>query len=124
MEVRISISYISPSSASEGSTRRFDLTPRVHTRSNSHHLRELLDSTPALGCVNHLFYVSVRKATDTEFNVFVLGRDLVLNFGFDSLTIQFRTSLMFMCLSSFDQLLKCLNALKHLISPTAEYSND
>ncbi|KZV20715.1 hypothetical protein F511_09244 [Dorcoceras hygrometricum] len=178
MEVRISISYISPSSASEGSTRRFDLTPRVQTQSNSHQLRELLDSAPALGYVNHLFYVSVRKPTDTEFNVFVLGRDLVLNFGFDSLTIQFRTSLMFICstkadfdsavdtsdkllsnggrllrlsvflpyffslifpasldhtifnsascVSSFDQLLKCLrlNALKHLIAPTDTPTTD
>ncbi|KZV51125.1 hypothetical protein F511_43831 [Dorcoceras hygrometricum] len=39
---------------------------------------ELLDSTPSLGCVNHLFYAYVRKATNTEFNVFVLGRDLIL----------------------------------------------
>ncbi|KZV44208.1 hypothetical protein F511_43680 [Dorcoceras hygrometricum] len=34
---------------------------------------ELLDFTPALGCVTHLFYAYVRKATNTEFNVFVLG---------------------------------------------------
>ncbi|KZV27125.1 hypothetical protein F511_32836 [Dorcoceras hygrometricum] len=39
---------------------------------------ELLYSTPALGCVNHLFYAYVRKATDTEFNAFVLGRDLIV----------------------------------------------
>ncbi|KZV44858.1 hypothetical protein F511_17035 [Dorcoceras hygrometricum] len=44
---------------------------------------EFLASTPALGCVNHLFYAYVRKATDTEFNVFVLGRDLILHFGFE-----------------------------------------
>ncbi|KZV50225.1 hypothetical protein F511_03179 [Dorcoceras hygrometricum] len=30
--------------------------------------------------LNHLFYASVRKATDTEFNVFVLGRDLIVCF--------------------------------------------
>ncbi|KZV55015.1 hypothetical protein F511_30442 [Dorcoceras hygrometricum] len=28
--------------------------------------------------VTHLFYAYVRKATDTEFNIFVLGRDLIL----------------------------------------------
>ncbi|KZV25160.1 hypothetical protein F511_22133 [Dorcoceras hygrometricum] len=44
---------------------------------------ELLDFTPALGCVTHLFYAYVRKATNTEFNVFVLGRDLILHFGFE-----------------------------------------
>ncbi|KZV20917.1 TMV resistance protein N-like [Dorcoceras hygrometricum] len=44
---------------------------------------ELLDFTPALGCVSHLFYAYVRKATNTEFNVFVLGRDLILHFGFE-----------------------------------------
>ncbi|KZV14513.1 putative receptor-like protein kinase [Dorcoceras hygrometricum] len=38
---------------------------------------ELLDFTPALDYVTHLFYAYVRKATDTEFNVFVLGRDLI-----------------------------------------------
>ncbi|KZV46019.1 hypothetical protein F511_27788 [Dorcoceras hygrometricum] len=41
---------------------------------------ELLDFTPALGCVTHLFYAYVRKATNTEFNVFVLGRDLIFEF--------------------------------------------
>ncbi|KZV51002.1 hypothetical protein F511_44506 [Dorcoceras hygrometricum] len=44
---------------------------------------ELLDFTPALDCVTHLFYAYVRKATNTEFNVFVLGRDLILHFGFE-----------------------------------------
>ncbi|KZV24061.1 hypothetical protein F511_41674 [Dorcoceras hygrometricum] len=37
--------------------------------------------TPRLqqpSAVTHLFYAYVRKATDTEFNVFVLGRDLIL----------------------------------------------
>ncbi|KZV30790.1 hypothetical protein F511_34568 [Dorcoceras hygrometricum] len=36
--------------------------------------------TPRLhqpSAVTHLFYAYVRKATDTEFNVFVLGRDLI-----------------------------------------------
>ncbi|KZV51168.1 putative receptor-like protein kinase-like [Dorcoceras hygrometricum] len=45
---------------------------------------ELISSTnthqPQL-CVTHLFYAYVRNATDTEFNVFVLGRDLILHFG-------------------------------------------
>ncbi|KZV30705.1 myelin transcription factor 1-like [Dorcoceras hygrometricum] len=126
LSVRISISYVSPSSTWEGSTRRFDLTPRVQARSNSHQLRELLDSIPDLGCVNNFFNASVRKATDIEFYVFMLGRDLVFHFGFDSLTMRFCTPLMNVLLSSSDQLLKCLrlNALKHLIAPTAEYSND
>ncbi|KZV27768.1 hypothetical protein F511_32993 [Dorcoceras hygrometricum] len=44
---------------------------------------ELLDFTPTLGCVTHLFYAYVIKATNTEFNVFVLGRDLILYFGFE-----------------------------------------
>ncbi|KZV43773.1 galactosyltransferase-like protein [Dorcoceras hygrometricum] len=52
------------------------------TQSTSLAPGELLDFTPALGCVTHLFYAYVRKATDTEFNVFVLGRDLILYFGF------------------------------------------
>ncbi|KZV58435.1 hypothetical protein F511_31270 [Dorcoceras hygrometricum] len=39
----------------------------------------------ALGCVNHLFYASVRKATNTEFNLFVLGRDLIFGFEIHSL---------------------------------------
>ncbi|KZV20847.1 hypothetical protein F511_40653 [Dorcoceras hygrometricum] len=69
------MSYVFPSSSSEGSTRRFDLhivyrpdpttssweTPRLHQ--------------PLV--VTHLFYDYVRKATDTEFNVVVLGRDLI-----------------------------------------------
>ncbi|KZV52568.1 hypothetical protein F511_13236 [Dorcoceras hygrometricum] len=33
--------------------------------------------------ITHLFYAYVRKATNTEFNVFVLGRDLILHFGFE-----------------------------------------
>ncbi|KZV43895.1 hypothetical protein F511_34950 [Dorcoceras hygrometricum] len=33
--------------------------------------------------VTHLFYAYVRKATNTEFNVVVLGRDLILHFGFE-----------------------------------------
>ncbi|KZV24721.1 type VIII myosin heavy chain MyoC [Dorcoceras hygrometricum] len=41
--------------------------------------------------VTHLFYAYVRKVTDTEFNVFVLGRDLI--FVCDSLANKFRTSL-------------------------------
>ncbi|KZV43188.1 1-aminocyclopropane-1-carboxylate synthase 3 [Dorcoceras hygrometricum] len=55
---------------------------------------ELISSTnthqPQL-CVTHLFYAYVRKATNTEFNVFVLGRDLIL--VCDSLAKQLRTSL-------------------------------
>ncbi|KZV52425.1 hypothetical protein F511_32136 [Dorcoceras hygrometricum] len=55
---------------------------------------ELISSTnihqPQL-CVTHLFYAYVRKATNTEFNVFVLGRDLI--FVCDSLANQFCTSL-------------------------------
>ncbi|KZV20493.1 hypothetical protein F511_34750 [Dorcoceras hygrometricum] len=35
LEVRTSMSYISPSSTSEGSTRRFDLTTRVQTQSHN-----------------------------------------------------------------------------------------
>ncbi|KZV34593.1 mediator of RNA polymerase II transcription subunit 14-like [Dorcoceras hygrometricum] len=42
-------------------------------------------------CVTHLFYAYVRKATDTEFNVFVLGRDLIM--VCDSLAKKLRTSL-------------------------------
>ncbi|KZV32087.1 hypothetical protein F511_32979 [Dorcoceras hygrometricum] len=41
--------------------------------------------TPRLhqpSAVTHLFSY-VRKATDTEFNVFVPGRDLILHFGFE-----------------------------------------
>ncbi|KZV54756.1 hypothetical protein F511_40862 [Dorcoceras hygrometricum] len=38
LEVRTSMSYISPSSTSEGSTRRFDLTTRVQTRSHNQQL--------------------------------------------------------------------------------------
>ncbi|KZV28243.1 hypothetical protein F511_02113 [Dorcoceras hygrometricum] len=38
LEVRISMSYISPSSTSEGSTRRFDLTTRVQTQSHNQQL--------------------------------------------------------------------------------------
>ncbi|KZV43273.1 hypothetical protein F511_37414 [Dorcoceras hygrometricum] len=37
--------------------------------------------TPRLhqpSAVTHLFYAYVRKATNTEFNIFVLGRDLIL----------------------------------------------
>ncbi|KZV25053.1 hypothetical protein F511_14645 [Dorcoceras hygrometricum] len=52
--------------------------------------------TPRLhqpSAVTHLFYAYVRKATDTEFNVFVLGRDLICILGFDSLAKQLRTSL-------------------------------
>ncbi|KZV39923.1 hypothetical protein F511_26919 [Dorcoceras hygrometricum] len=41
--------------------------------------------------VTHLFYAYVRKATDTEFNVFVLGWHLIL--VCDSLAKQLRTSL-------------------------------
>ncbi|KZV19829.1 putative receptor-like protein kinase [Dorcoceras hygrometricum] len=107
------------------STRCFDLTPRVQTRSNSHQLRELLDSTPALGCVNHFFYASVRKATDTEFYVFVLGRDLVLHFGFDSLTIQFCTSLMNVILSCsvfMQQLFASTDSFQQLIVAANEYA--
>ncbi|KZV45789.1 hypothetical protein F511_39234 [Dorcoceras hygrometricum] len=50
--------------------------------------------TPRLhqpSAVTHVFYAYVRKATDTDFNVFVLGRDLIL--VCDSLANQFRTSL-------------------------------
>ncbi|KZV55131.1 la-related protein 1B-like [Dorcoceras hygrometricum] len=49
--------------------------------------------TPRLqpSAVTHLFYAYVRKATDTEFNVFILGRDLIL--VCDSLAKQLRTSL-------------------------------
>ncbi|KZV34526.1 hypothetical protein F511_21763 [Dorcoceras hygrometricum] len=77
------MSYVSPSSSSEGSTRRFDLhivyrpdpqpaaarTPRLHQPS----------------AVTHLFYVYVRKATNTEFNVVVLGRDLIFDWMIHSL---------------------------------------
>ncbi|KZV19142.1 obtusifoliol 14-alpha demethylase-like [Dorcoceras hygrometricum] len=46
MEVRTSMSYVSPSSSSEGSTRRFDESrPSTNTRSRNQQLRELLDST-------------------------------------------------------------------------------
>ncbi|KZV50095.1 flagellar associated protein 253 [Dorcoceras hygrometricum] len=50
--------------------------------------------TPRLhqpSAVTHLFYAYVRKVTNTEFNVVVLGRDLIL--VCDSLANQFRTSL-------------------------------
>ncbi|KZV54866.1 hypothetical protein F511_36333 [Dorcoceras hygrometricum] len=50
-------------------------TPRLHQ--------------PSAG--THLFYAYVRKATNTEFNVVVLGRDLT--FVCDSLAKQLRTSL-------------------------------
>ncbi|KZV40348.1 RING finger and CHY zinc finger domain-containing protein 1-like [Dorcoceras hygrometricum] len=78
MEVRTSMSYVSPSSSSEGSTRRFDL-----------HLMYRPDPAPAAArtprlhqpsAVTHLFYAYVRKATNTEFNLVVLGRDLILAF--------------------------------------------
>ncbi|KZV43896.1 hypothetical protein F511_34951 [Dorcoceras hygrometricum] len=42
--------------------------------------------TPRLhqpSAVTHLFYAYVRKATNTEFNVVMLGRDLILHFGFE-----------------------------------------
>ncbi|KZV18811.1 hypothetical protein F511_23145 [Dorcoceras hygrometricum] len=42
-------------------------------------------------CVFHLFYAYVRKTTNTEFNVFVLGRDLIM--VCDSLAKQLHTSL-------------------------------
>ncbi|KZV20799.1 hypothetical protein F511_44207 [Dorcoceras hygrometricum] len=69
------MSYVSPSSSSEGSTRRFYLyivyRPDTATSNceNSYTL-------PALGCsLNLLFNASVRRATNTEFNVVVLGRN-------------------------------------------------
>ncbi|KZV54017.1 hypothetical protein F511_37530 [Dorcoceras hygrometricum] len=43
LDVRTSMSYISPSSTSEGSTRRFDLTTRVQTRSHNQQLSLRLD---------------------------------------------------------------------------------
>ncbi|KZV43226.1 pentatricopeptide repeat-containing protein chloroplastic [Dorcoceras hygrometricum] len=54
--------------------------------------------TPILhqpSAVTHLFYAYayVRKATNTEFNLVVLGRDLICILGFDSLAKQLRTSL-------------------------------
>ncbi|KZV31340.1 hypothetical protein F511_28274 [Dorcoceras hygrometricum] len=72
------MSYVSPSSSSEGSTRRFDLyivyrpDPATSSCENSWTLQALGFS------LNHLFNAYVRKATNTEFNVVVLGRDLVL----------------------------------------------
>ncbi|KZT76778.1 tyramine N-feruloyltransferase 4/11-like [Dorcoceras hygrometricum] len=46
---------------------------------------ELLNFTPALVCVTNLFYAYVRKATNTEFNVFVLGRICFVLFVIHSL---------------------------------------
>ncbi|KZV30231.1 hypothetical protein F511_37221 [Dorcoceras hygrometricum] len=54
LEVRTSMSYISPSSTSEGSTRRFDLTTRVQTRSHNQQLC-------SLSCC--LFFVTTLRAT-------------------------------------------------------------
>ncbi|KZV20636.1 hypothetical protein F511_31119 [Dorcoceras hygrometricum] len=58
LEVRTSMSYISPSSTSEGSTRRFDLTTRVQTRS---HNQQLLFNSCSLSCC--LFFVTTLHAT-------------------------------------------------------------
>ncbi|KZV49667.1 hypothetical protein F511_23778 [Dorcoceras hygrometricum] len=54
LEVRTSMSYISPSSTSEGSTRRFDLTTRVQTQSHNQQLC-------SLSCC--LFFVTTLRAT-------------------------------------------------------------
>ncbi|KZV39398.1 hypothetical protein F511_43260 [Dorcoceras hygrometricum] len=70
------MSYVSPSSSSEGSTRRFDLyiVYRPDPATNSARTPRLYQPS----AVTHLFYTYVRKATNTEFNVVVLGRDLIL----------------------------------------------
>ncbi|KZV33704.1 hypothetical protein F511_29261 [Dorcoceras hygrometricum] len=80
------MSYVSPSSF-------FRKVP-LEDESPSLAPGELISSTnthqPQL-CVTHLFYAYVRKATNTEFNIFVLGRDLIM--VCDSLAKQLRTSL-------------------------------
>ncbi|KZT76456.1 hypothetical protein F511_46519 [Dorcoceras hygrometricum] len=75
-------------SVTKGSTRRFDLH-LMYPIPQPAAARTLRLHQPS--AVTHLFYAYVRKATDTEFNVFVLGRDLIL--VCDSLANQLRISL-------------------------------
>ncbi|KZV21942.1 formin-like protein 11 [Dorcoceras hygrometricum] len=90
MEVRTSVSYVSPSFF----FRKVPLEDLIYTSCTEPIPQPASARTPRLhqpSAVTHLFYANVRKATDTEFNVFVLGRDLI--FVCDSLANQLRTSL-------------------------------
>ncbi|KZV29057.1 hypothetical protein F511_15148 [Dorcoceras hygrometricum] len=86
------MSYVSPSSF----FRKVPLEDLIYTSYTDPIPQPAAARTPRLhqpSTVTHLFYAYVRKATDTEFNVFVLGRDLICILGFDSLAKQLRTSI-------------------------------
>ncbi|KZV55132.1 hypothetical protein F511_29943 [Dorcoceras hygrometricum] len=61
--------------------RKVPLEYLIHTSCTDPIPQPAAARTPRLhqpSAVTHLFYAHVRKATDTEFNVFMLGRDLIL----------------------------------------------
>ncbi|KZV52797.1 curculin-like lectin family protein [Dorcoceras hygrometricum] len=74
LEVRTSMSYISPSSTSKGSTRRFDLTTRVQTRSHNQQLvdcvqqllllHKLLTATSNFSAASLLFFIGFYNRYD------------------------------------------------------------
>ncbi|KZV20683.1 3-oxo-Delta(4,5)-steroid 5-beta-reductase [Dorcoceras hygrometricum] len=84
------MSYVSPSSF----FRKVPLEDLIYTSCTDSIPQPAATRTPRLhqpSTVTHLFYAYVRKATNTEFNVVVLRRDLI--FVCDSLAKQLRTSL-------------------------------
>ncbi|KZV29963.1 hypothetical protein F511_23768 [Dorcoceras hygrometricum] len=61
--------------------RKVPLEDLIYTSCTDPILQPTAGRTPRLyqpSAVTHLFYAYVRKATNTEFNVVVLGRDLIL----------------------------------------------
>ncbi|KZV37610.1 hypothetical protein F511_42007 [Dorcoceras hygrometricum] len=71
------MSYVSPSSF----FRKVPLEDLIYTSCTDPIPQPAAARTPRLhqpSTVTHLFYAYVRKATDTEFKLFVLGRDLIL----------------------------------------------